>query len=115
MKKKITKKGYRVLAIVWTLAAASMAVAVVRRLPEFNLLLLFLLVLSTITAASFWRTYRKTGEERGIDPFETPPRFAPNPVLFDDDPPPIGSELFADDGPSLTRAPNKDSEEKDHE
>ena len=37
MNKKIPKKGYRVLAIVWTLAAASMAVAVVRRLPGQNM------------------------------------------------------------------------------
>ncbi len=65
MKKQITKKGYRVLAIVWTIAAASMAVAFVRRLAEFNLLLLLLLVLSLLTASNFWRAYRRTPEEDG--------------------------------------------------
>ena len=44
MKKQITKKGYRVLAIVWSMAAASMAGACVRRLAEFNLLFLLLLI-----------------------------------------------------------------------
>ena len=63
MKKQITKKGYRVLAIVWTLAAASMAVAFVRRLGEFNLLLLLLLVLSLLTASNFWKAYRRTPGE----------------------------------------------------
>ncbi len=99
MKKKISKKGYRVLAVVWTLAAASMAVAFVRRLAEFNLLLLLLLVLSTLTAASFWKSYRMTPEEKGVGPFAAPPRFSDHPVLFDDDPPHT----------------NQDSEENDHE
>ena len=96
--KKITKQGYRVLAIVWTLAAASMAVAFVRRLAEFNLLLLLLLVLSAFTASNFWKTYRKTPGEAPRDPFSTPPRFSANPKLFDDDPVPSNRK-------------NKDSEE----
>ena len=96
MKKKITRQGYRTLAIVWTLAAASMAVAFVRRLAEFNLLLLLLAVLSTFTAANFWKTYRRTPELIVPDPFDTPPKFADDPILFDDD-------------------PNQNSEEKDHE
>ena len=113
MRKKIPKSGYRVLAIVWTLAAASMAVAFVRRLAEFNLLLLLLLavvavgiglllllllVLSTLTASNFWKTYRKTPGEAKRDPFQTPPRFSSNPQLFDDDPVPLNRK-------------NKDSEE----
>ena len=60
--KRIDKKGYRVLAVVWTLAAASMAVAFVRRLAEFNLLLLLLLALSTLTASNFWKAYRRAPE-----------------------------------------------------
>ena len=103
MKKRIPKSGYRVLAIVWTLAAASMAVAFVRYLPvEFNLPVLLLLALSTLAAANFWRTYHNTPGESGPDPFAEPPKFADDPVLFDDDP------------PSAAR-PNKDSEENDHE
>lgn len=102
MKKQITKKGYRVLAIVWTLAAASMAVAFVRRLAEFNLFLLLLLILSGLTAANFWKTYHRIPAEPGRDPFEAPPKFTDDPVLFDDDPP----------GPGHL---NKDSEETTHE
>ena len=96
MKKMIPKKGYRVLAVVWTLAAASVAVAFVRRLAEFNLLLLLLLVLSTLTAANFWKTHHKMREEIRQDPFDAPPKFSDNPVLFDDN-------------------PYQDSEEKNHE
>lgn len=114
MKKEIPRKGYRVLAIVWTLAASAIAVAVVRWLPRFNLLLLALLVLSILTAASFWRTYHNTPEE-GSGPFDAPPEFADDPELFDDAPPPIGSQLFADSEPNLTQTPNKDSEENNNE
>ena len=86
-KKEITKKGYRVLAVVWTLAAASMATAFVRRLAEFNLFLLLMMALSTLIAANMWKTYQKTPEEIVLDPFDAPPKFADDPVLFDDDPP----------------------------
>ncbi len=97
-KKKITRRGYRALAVVWTLAAASIAVAFVRRLAEFNLFLLLMLALSVLAASGFWKTYRNTPEEAVPDPFDAPPRFADNPVLFDDDPP-----------------QHKDSEENDNE
>ena len=97
-KKNMTPGQYRVLAIIWTLAAASMAVAFVRRLAEFNLFLLIMLVLSGLTAASFWKTCRRIPMERASDPFDAPPKFADNPVLFDDDPP-----------------QHKDSEENDNE
>ena len=103
MKKEIPKKGYRTLAIIWTLAAASMAVAVIRRMTDLGPLPLLLLVLSTLTAANFWRTYHKTAEDRGIDPFDAPPVFADDPILFDDDPVPFGDD------------PNQDPEEKDNE
>ena len=96
MKKEIPKKGYRVLAIIWTLAAASIAAAFVRHLAEFNLVLLLLLVLSMLTAANFWKAYKRTLDKTAADPFDAPPKFADNPVLFDDD-------------------PNQDSEEKNHE
>ena len=86
-KKEITRKGYRLLAIVWTLAAAAMAVAFVRRLAEFSLFLLLMTVLSTLTAAGFWKSWRNAPEEAVPDPFESPPKFADDPVLFDDDPP----------------------------
>ena len=119
MKKEITKKGYRTLAVTWTLAAAAMAVAFVRRIAEFNLPLLLLLVLSTLIASGFWKSYHATPEQESVapdfDPFDDPPSFRDDPELFDDAPPPIGSQLFADDAPSPARRPNQDSEEKDHE
>ena len=102
MKKKITRKGYRVLAVVWTLAAASMAVAFVRRLAQFSLPLLALTALSILTAAHFWQSYRRTPEDAAGDPFASTPKFADDPVLFDDDPPRAGRL-------------NKDSEENTHE
>ena len=94
MKKKITKKGYRVLAVVWTLAAASMALAFGRRLA--------LTALSILAANNFWQSYRRAPDEAAGDPFASPPKFADNPVLFDDDPPRAGHL-------------NKDSEENTHE
>lgn len=114
MKKEIPPKGYRTLAVVWTLAAAAMAVAFVRRIAEFNLFLLLLLILSTLTAASFWRTYHRVSDRQAA-PFDQPPSFRDDPELFDDAPPPIGSQLFADSGPNLTQTPNKDSEENNNE
>ena len=99
MEKKITKKGYRVLAVLWTLAAASIAVAFVRRLAAgLSLPLLLLLALSTLTAANFWKSYHKTQAEVSPDPFAQPPRFSSNPVLFSDTP-----------------AQSKNSEENTHE
>ena len=102
MKKRITKKGYRVLAILWTLAAASIAVAFVRRLAEFNLMLLMLLALSALVSANFWKTYHKVPGEPEQDLFDSPPRFADDPELFDDEPP---SQWHL----------KKDSEENTHE
>lgn len=62
-KKKISRKGYRALAIIWTLAAASIAVAFVRSLVlGFNLFLVLLLALSLLTAANFWKAYKRTPE-----------------------------------------------------
>lgn len=103
MKKQLTRRGCRTLAILWTLAAASMAVAFIRRLAEFNLFLLLMLVVSVLIAASFWRSCRGMEEDASFpDPFPTPPKFTSDPVLFDGDPP--GS-------PHL----NQDSEENTHE
>lgn len=123
MNKKITKKGYRTLAVIWTLAAASMGVAFVRRLAEFNLFLLLLFLLSLLTASNFWKCFRRAdqagdapaldGRPNPQDPlklFDDPPRFADNPELFDDLPEP------APGGPEPTdNDPNQDSEENDHE
>ena len=102
--KKIPKKGYRVLAIIWALAAASVAVAVVRGLPEFRLSSLCLLAGSVMAAVYFWRAYKAVPQkDRGRDPFDYPPKFNGGTVLFDDDPAPSGCDT------------NKDSEENDHE
>ena len=102
MKKKLNKTGYRLLAVIWTLAAASMAVAFVRRFDRFNLILLALTVLSTFVASNFWKACRAAPEETSADPFSAPPIFTSNPVLFDDDPPTVNHL-------------NKDSEENTHE
>ena len=60
MKRKISKRGYRVLAIVWALADASMAVAAIRQLPALSPPTLLLLVASLVAATSFWKTYKTT-------------------------------------------------------
>ena len=53
--------------MVWMLAAAAMAVAFVRRIAEFNLLLLLLLVLSLLLATGFWKSYKSAPEEGDIN------------------------------------------------
>ncbi len=60
MKRKISKRGYRVLAIVWAMASASMAVAAIRQLPTLNPPTLLLLAASLVAATSFWKTYKTT-------------------------------------------------------
>ena len=117
MKKEIPKKGYRTLAIIWTLATASISVAFVRHLTfrDFNLFLLLLVILSTLTAANFWKAYHRTPEKGVPDPFSVPPKFADNPELFDDPVPPAGGRLFTGDDSSRAHGPNQDSEEKNHE
>ena len=65
-KKQMTKKQYKVLSMIWMLAAAAMAAAFVRRIAEFNLILLLLLVLSLLLATGFWKSY-KTAPEVGDD------------------------------------------------
>ena len=69
MRKKqgVTKKQYKILAMVWMLAAAAMAVAFMRRLAEFNLVLLLLLVLSLLLATGFWKSYKTAPEEGGTN------------------------------------------------
>ena len=62
-KKGPTKKEYKILSMVWMLAAAAMAVAFVRRLAEFNLFLLLMLVLSLLLATGFWKSYKTAPEE----------------------------------------------------
>ena len=62
-KKRTTKKQYKILAMVWMLAAAAMAVAFVRRIAEFNLILLLLLVLSLLLSTGFWKSYKNAPEE----------------------------------------------------
>ena len=53
MKKETTRKQCHVLAVIWTLAAAAVGVAFVRRLPQVHLLLLALLALSLVSAVSW--------------------------------------------------------------
>ena len=67
MKKETTRKQCHVLAVVWTLAAAAVGVAFVRRLPRIHLLLLALLALSLISAVSWWRAYKMTPEQDGLE------------------------------------------------
>ena len=63
-KKKIGRKGYKILAIIWTLAAAAMAVATVRTLQAgmLNMGRLILTAVSVLAASSFWRSYKRTPE-----------------------------------------------------
>ena len=63
-KKDTTKGQYKILSIVWMLAAAAMAVAFMRRIAEFNLLLLLLMVVSLLLATGFWKSYKNAPEER---------------------------------------------------
>ena len=62
-KKPMTKKQYKILSMVWMLAAAAMAVAFVRRIAEFNLFFLLLLVLSLLLSTGFWKSYKSAPEE----------------------------------------------------
>jgi len=83
----------RVLCSVWQVSLTTALVS----LP-----LLALTALSILVANNFWQSYRRTPEETVRDPFASPPKFADNPVLFDDDPPRFDHL-------------NKDSEENTHE
>ena len=62
-KKQTTKKQYKILALIWMLAAAAMAVAFIRRIAEFNLVLLLLLVLSLLLGTGFWKSYKNAPED----------------------------------------------------
>ena len=62
-KNQTTKKHYKILAMVWMLAAAAVAAAFVRRIAEFNLFLLLMLVLSLLLATGFWKSYKTAPEE----------------------------------------------------
>ena len=62
-KKNTTKKQYKILSMVWMLAAAAVAVAFIRRLAEFNLVLLLMLVLSLLLATGFWKSYKNAPED----------------------------------------------------
>ena len=66
-KKGTTKKQYKTLAIVWMLAAAAVAVAFLRRIAEFNLFLLLMLVLSLLLATGYWKSYKTAPEEDGAN------------------------------------------------
>ena len=61
--KQTSKKQYKILAMVWMLAAAAMAAAFIRRIAEFNLVLLLLLVLSLLLATGFWKSYKTAPDE----------------------------------------------------
>ena len=66
-KKQMTKKQYKILSMVWMLAAAAMAVAFLRRIAEFNLFLLLMLVLSLLLSTGFWKSYKTAPEEGDIN------------------------------------------------
>ena len=66
-KKPMTKKQYKMLSMVWMLAAAAMAVAFVQRIAEFNLVLLLLLVVSLLLATGFWKSYKTAPEDGNIN------------------------------------------------
>ena len=67
-KKTITKKQYKILAMVWMLAAAATAVACVRRIAyDFNLVLLLMMVLSLLLATGFWKSYKTAPEDDDAD------------------------------------------------
>ena len=70
MFKKPSAKQYRILAVIWALAAASMAVSVVRRLPQLSPLHLLLMAVSLFVAASSWKSWkvhRKAEEENRLE------------------------------------------------
>ena len=67
-KKLMTKKQYKILSMVWMLAAAAMAVAFVRQISvRFNLVALLLLVLSLLLSTGFWKAYKTAPEEGDIN------------------------------------------------
>ena len=66
-KKGLTKKQYKILSMVWMLAAAATAVAFIRRIAEFNLFLLLLMVLSLLLGTGFWKSYKTAPEEGDIN------------------------------------------------
>ena len=66
-KKQLTKKQYKILSIVWMLAAAAVAAAFLRRILEFNLVLLLMLVLSLLLSTGFWKSYKTAPEEGDIN------------------------------------------------
>ena len=67
-KKEPTKKQYKILSMVWMLAAAAVAVAFIRRISyDFNLVLLLMLVVSLLLATGFWKSYKTAPEEGDIN------------------------------------------------
>ena len=56
------KGRYRVLALVWSFAAASMFMGVTRTLPNVNPMALVILVLSGAAAAIWWKAYLKAAK-----------------------------------------------------
>ena len=62
-KKNTTKNQYKILSMVWMLAAAAIAVAFIRRIAEFNLVLLLMLVLCLLLATGFWKSYKTAPED----------------------------------------------------
>ena len=56
------KGRYRVLALVWSFAAASMFMGVTRTLPDVNPMALGILVLSGAAGAIWWEAYLKAAK-----------------------------------------------------
>lgn len=59
MSGKTRRDRYRVLFVVWTLAAISMALGVLRMLPEVNVFALVILALSAVSSFIWRRAYRR--------------------------------------------------------
>lgn len=62
MGKGKSKSRYRVLAIVWSLAAVSMLAGVIRQMPDVSAMALAILVLSVSAAAIWWSAYLKAAK-----------------------------------------------------
>ncbi len=62
MGKEKSKGRYRVLAIVWSLAAVSMLAGVIRQMPDASPMSLVILVLSVSAAAIWWSAYLKAAK-----------------------------------------------------
>ena len=62
MSRKKLKGQYRMLAIVWTLAAISMLVGLIRQSPNASIFALVIFLLSMVSAIIWWSAYWKASK-----------------------------------------------------